>query len=215
MKLSRSDFLNQYETGQLNIAFIGMSNIGKSYAASRIAQHYNFTLFEIDQIIWKLLGHESMEEFAAWQGQPYEDDYKARERRSIELETQATLQALNEKTTGNRLLDTTGSVIYVNKQTLKTLIQTHYIIYITASDSDMERLHHDYFENQKPLIWADQFTHNPAHSNLDNIKNSYPKLLDSRARQYQALADISLTSRFILDAQTSAKDIFTAITPSV
>ena len=71
MKLTRAEFAKRYAKGTLKIAFIGMSNIGKSYTALRLASRYDFNLIEVDKIIWENLGHESMDAFAKWQGHPY------------------------------------------------------------------------------------------------------------------------------------------------
>ena len=70
MKLTKAEFAERYAKGTLKIAFIGMSNIGKSYTALRLATRYEFNLIEVDKIIWENLGHDSMEAFAQWQGHP-------------------------------------------------------------------------------------------------------------------------------------------------
>ena len=71
MDLSKAEFDRRYSNGTLNIAFIGMSNIGKSYTALRLATRYDLNLIEVDKIIWENLGHDSMEAFAQWQGHPH------------------------------------------------------------------------------------------------------------------------------------------------
>ena len=83
MQLSRAEFDAHYAAGTLKIAFVGMSNIGKSYTAMRLATQYDFSLIEVDKIIWENLGHDSMDAFAQWQGQPYTEGYAEREAHSI------------------------------------------------------------------------------------------------------------------------------------
>jgi len=114
MKLTRATFEDRYAKGTLRLAFVGMSNIGKSYTAMRLATHYNFDLIEIDKLIWEELGHSDMEAFAAWQGQPYSEGYAERETQSIALETKATQKAMR-KSGRNQILDPPGSVIYTGQ----------------------------------------------------------------------------------------------------
>ena len=70
MKLSSTEFETRYGENRLKIAFVGMSNIGKSYTAARLSKTHNFQLVEIDKLIWNELGQDSMTDFAKWQGQP-------------------------------------------------------------------------------------------------------------------------------------------------
>lgn len=213
MQLSRTEFDRRYDNGALKIAFIGMSNIGKSYTASRLSKSHDFTLIEVDKLIWEMLGEQSMADFARWQGQPYSDGYSEREAKSIALETDATRKALREQG-GNQLLDTTGSVIYISDDVLDTLRQNWVIVHIAAESHDLDRLQSDYFALPKPLVWRGKFIRDEKLSPDDNIRQCYPDLLASRKSAYEALADVTLTASFILDPENAMDDIFGAIRPS-
>ena len=138
MKLSRAEFDARYAAGTLKVAFIGMSNIGKSYTAMRLATKYDFSLIEVDKIIWENLGHESMDAFAQWQGHPYTDGYAEREKHSITLETNASRKALKTDKR-NPMIDTTGSVIYTAEDVLHELRQDYYICLLYTSPSPRDR----------------------------------------------------------------------------
>lgn len=214
MKLTRSEFSKRYEGGTLKIAFIGMSNIGKSYTAIRLATHYEFNLIEVDKIIWENLGHDSMEAFAKWQGHPYTDGYKKRESHSIALESEATRKAMS--TAGNNpILDTTGSVIYTDKDVLKDLSDNFYIVYIEAMEDHIERLKVQYFKHPKPLVWAGHYQKIAGLSEKESILKCYPKLLSARAKAYAALADVTLPSTTILNHEISIEDIYKQLQPAV
>lgn len=213
MILTAKEFASLYENDGLKIAFIGMSNIGKSYTAHRLQSAYKFDVIEIDNLIIKALGKTSMAEFAAWQGQPYEKGYAKREARSIELETKAVIEALN-MANSNTLIDTPGSIIYTDSKALKKLKNECLIVYIRARNSDIERLKTDYFENPKPLIWKDHFKPNKSQNDFENIMHSFPNLLRSRAEAYAELADITLEADFIIDPKTTPQNLFEAIRPS-
>ena len=214
MDLSRAEFERLYAENDLRIALIGMSNIGKSYTAARLAKHLNFGLVEVDKIIWETLGQDSMADFATWQGQPYSDGYAEREAKSIALETEATASALNRKS-GNAILDTTGSVIYTDASVRKKLTRDWYIIHITASDADIERLKVQYFEQPKPLIWHGHFNQRDTETPTESIMRCYPDLLASRAKNYAALADAKISSNVILDHTLSIEEIFERLKPAI
>ena len=213
MQLSRAEFDRRYAEGRLRIALVGMSNIGKSYTGLRLATQYDFTLIEVDKLIWEELGQSSMTDFAAWQGQPFTEGYAAREAKSIALETAATRRALGFDG-GNAILDTTGSIIYTNKE-VQDLLRSHwYIIHIQAAEDAIERLKTQYFAQPKPLIWRDHYACKPGQSPQDAILESYPKLLAARARAYAGLADGTIGSNVILDPKLSIEDIFTRLKPA-
>jgi len=214
MKLSRAEFDAQYAAGTLKVAFIGMSNIGKSYTAMRLATKYDFNLIEVDKIIWENLGHDSMEAFAQWQGHPYTEGYEEREKHSISLETQATRKALKTELR-NPMIDTTGSVIYTDEDVLDALRQDYYIVYIEAIEDHLERLKVQYFKQPKPLIWAGHYETLEGKTKTESILECYPKLLTSRGTAYAKLADVTLPSTIILNPNVSIEDIYEALKPAL
>ncbi len=215
MQLPRAEFDKRYADKSLRMAFIGMSNIGKSYTATRLCKTHDFALVEVDRLIWAELDQGSMADFARWQGQPYSDGYAAREAVSVKLESTAMKTAMKKRTTGGRdgnsLLDTTGSVIYSETAVLKQLSAEHLIVHITAADEDLARLQADYFALPKPLVWHGHYHRSEGQTERESIIASYPKLLQSRKSAYAALADISLSSSFVLDKTTTMDAVFEAI----
>ena len=213
MKLSRAEFDARYAAGTLKVAFIGMSNIGKSYTAMRLATKYDFSLIEVDKIIWENLGHESMDAFAQWQGHPYTDGYAEREKHSITLETNATRKALKTDKR-NPMIDTTGSVIYTAEDVLHELRQDYYIVYIQAMEDHLERLKVQYFKHPKPLVWAGHYKKLEGKTETQSILDCYPKLLASRSKAYAKQADVTLPSTIILNPDVSIEEIFEALKPT-
>lgn len=210
MKLTQSEFDARYEAGNLSIAFIGMSNIGKSYTAARLSKSHRFQLVEVDSLIREALGQGSMADFAKWQGQPFTDGYDAREAVSIDLETDATRKAILQSQ-GNTLLDTTGSIIYVNDDVKHQLKRDFLIVLIAAEDEDLERLKTDYFALPKPLIWRGHYKKIEGKTQEESILECYPALLHSRKSAYEALGDVVLNSSFVLNVSTTMDAVFGAI----
>lgn len=210
MKLTRAEFEQRYADGTLRLALIGMSNIGKSYSGMRLATHFDFTLIEVDTLIWDALGETDMDAFAAWQGQPYSDGYAERERQSIALETEATRTSLRVEAR-NPLLDTTGSVIYTDTDVLDALRSDWYVVYIEAAPEHLDRLKTQYFAQPKPLAWARHYKPVAGLSEDESLMACYPDLLRSRAKAYAALADRTIGSDAILTPDSSA--LFDLIKP--
>ena len=213
MQLTRAEFDARYAAGTLKVAFIGMSNIGKSYTAMRLATKYDFSLIEVDKIIWENLGHDSMDAFAEWQGHPYTEGYKEREKHSISLETEATRKAL-QTTFRNPIIDTTGSIIYIDAAVQVALKGDFYTVYIEASGDDIDNLKSLYFKSPKPLVWGDAYSKRSGETLEESILRSYPKLLKMRALRYKNLSDKTIPSKLLIEAK-SAKDILEALKPAL
>lgn len=213
MKLTRDDFLERYEKGNLNIALVGMSNIGKSYTAKRLAENYNFNLIEIDKLIQLDMGHKSLVDFAEWQGQPFSKGYAEREGRSIQLETLATKKAILSKK-NNTLIDTTGSVIYIDNTVLKKLTENFFIVYIQVHNDHLKNLTSQYLSNPKPLIWKNFYRKIPGKTHIESLMLCYPELLNARKKEYEKISDKIISSAKVLNRITSIDDIYKLLQPS-
>ncbi|MCF6221456.1 MAG: hypothetical protein L3J65_10110 [Robiginitomaculum sp.] len=190
MRISGAAFDERRAQGELRIALIGMSNIGKSYTAKRIAKANDFACYDVDAAIQAEMGMVDMDAMAAWMGHPYSDGYADKAAKYLALESYLSLRA---NTHGkNLVLDTTGSVIHIPDADLTTLKNKFIIIYIKASEADMDKLIERYFKYPKPTIWGDHFRKLPGKSGKQSLLACYPNLLKARAQLYAALADITI-----------------------
>ena len=212
MKLSSKNFLAKLNSGELNLAFVGMSNIGKTFLAKKIAEAYDLNLVEVDKMIWESLGFDDMDDFADWQGHPYEEDYAERENELIELEGKATAKAV-DGAPGNSLLDTTGSVIYIDPAIRRSIKENFYVVHIKAEPGDLERLKWDYFDNPKPLIWSRHYRAKAGLTDRENIFECYPQLLMSRAKDYAAVVDSTITHSDVFNEELSDEDLLMMLKP--
>ena len=202
MKLSRGEWERRFDAGTLKMALVGMSNIGKSSSGMRFATRFNFSLIEVDRLIWERLGERDMEAFAQWLGQPYTDGYAEREAKSMLLETDATEEAMRTSAR-NPLLDTTGSVIYTGDDVLHRLATDWYTVYIEADPEQVWQLKKLYFEAPKPLAWQGHFAMQPGLTQTESLIACYSGLLESRAKAYARIADRTVSSRDILVKDTA------------
>ncbi len=210
MKLTADEFYARLNAGTLRLTFIGMSNIGKSFTAMRLRKSHGFDLYEVDEAIQKSLGLKCMQESADWMGFPYEDAYATREAEYLDLESKLTAKAFDDKS-GNVILDTTGSVIYLSEEARKMLAAQSVIIHIQAGPSNLRRLEKLYFKSPKPLIWNGMYKDRADGDREAALKDNYPKLLASRMDAYNAMADINLPASLLFEGTTTADMILDRI----
>ncbi len=208
MKLSPDEFDLRFNAERLCLAFIGMSNIGKSYTAQRLRKSHGFGLYEVDEAIQHKLGLASMQESADWMGFPYASNYPAREAEYLACESELTAEAFNSKYAAkNMIIDTTGSVIYADKPCLDILRDKAIIVHIQAAPENLAHLEELYFRAPKPLIWAGKYEPKPAEDSKQSLKRCYPALLRSRMDAYNDLADINLPASMLFSDETTPESL--------
>lgn len=195
MLLTQSEFEERYQQNNLRIALIGMSNIGKSHWARRFKRNFDFKHHEIDDQIQERLSLSSIASSAAWMGHPYDDKYDENAQEYLRLEGELTAEAA--RSPGNVILDTTGSVIYVDPDILDQLQNNYLVFYLSARKSDMENLISRFKTSPKPLIWGDHYRQISGKSKEESLMELYPSLLQKRMGLYQALSDIEIQAKRI------------------
>ncbi len=187
MKLSVKEFEAKINADSLRIAFIGMSNIGKSHLATMLGRIDGFCHFEVDKQIQNSLGFGSMAEISDWLGFPWDKEYKRRASKYLQLEARHSLNAKAQK---SLILDTTGSVVHIDNNSIKTIKQNYLVIYLKAKKEDIAKLRNTYFQQPKPTIWGDYYKKYQGLSEPDSLLKSYPGLLAARDKLYSEMADI-------------------------
>lgn len=195
MFLNRSDFDTRLKDNTLRIALIGMSNIGKSHWARRFKSRHGFHHYEVDDRIQESLSLSSIARSAEWMGHPYQQGYVEKAAEYLQLEAEFTQKA--DDVQGNIILDTTGSVIYLDDDQRGKLSTDYLIIYLSARSDDIESLEKIFKTSPKPLIWGDHYRKLPAMSEEDSMMALYPSLLVMRDGIYRDLADIKIEARRI------------------
>ncbi|WP_017930445.1 nucleoside/nucleotide kinase family protein [Robiginitomaculum antarcticum] len=202
MQLSQQDYINHLANGTLRLAFVGMSNIGKSYAGRAMADAFDLRIYENDAQIAQTFGLVDMQALADWMHYPDHPHHDERAARYITEETGLIKKAL--KPSKGAIFDLTGSAIYCDPAVLSALKQDALIVHISASERDITRLKDLFFENPKPLIWRSAFTTSANEDSKSAMRRCYPELLESRKSAYIALADISIPSKRFRDMSGEA-----------
>lgn len=160
------------------ITLVGMSGAGKTHWSKELEKK-SFKRFGCDDLLEKKLNgnFSGIKSVAEWMGRPSDKNYRKRCREYLACEQKALEDILTEiaKCTENVVIDTTGSVIYLDKKILKKLKALTKIVYLEIPPAYYQKMEQKYFADPKPVIWG-------------NFK-TYHDLLIFRARRYQKLAD--------------------------
>ena len=186
----------------MRVSLIGMSNIGKSHWATRIAADTGCDHIHCDALIEEKLrpelaqnGYEGLHGMARWMGLPAAPQHKQHSAMYVAFEREVMreiLDRLRNPPEEAAIIDTTGSVIYTGDDILAELAATTKVIYFEASEAHTETLFKHYIANPKPTIWGDLYAPLPGESERETLKRCYPLLLRERARRYRALAHVTI-----------------------
>lgn len=184
----------------MKISLIGMSGSGKSYWSKKL-ESKGFKRFCCDDLIEEELGREltalgysGIQDVAKWMGQPYERQYKKNSKRYLELESEVMQEILAylEKATDNEdiIVDTTGSVIYMEEDILKRLAEESKLLYFHTPSFVRKHMYEEYMKNPKPVIWGKIFSKQKGENNMESLQRNYPKLLEFRVKKYKEVSEI-------------------------
>jgi shikimate kinase len=203
MIFGKEVFERKYKENELKIAFTGMSNIGKSFRSEQLKQKKNFSVFSVDDAIQNELGLSSIDEMSKWMGYPYEENYKVAEKRYLDLEKKHTYSSLLQR--GNKILDTTGSIIYLEESLLQEIRKEYLIVEFMCPETLLSEMIEEFFRSPKPVVWSNQYTCDNDEDPKEALRRCYPSLLKERREKYHIFADISLSGDISRDGAISVE----------
>ena len=186
----------------MRYVFIGMSGVGKSYWACQLSKlrMTPFAHFDCDTMIAERLGEiieiredeDPVHAVGRWMGMPWSQGYEHREKTYLALEREVTALALYQARahSPNTVVDTTGSVIYTGKDLLARLKKGSEVIYFDAPDDVRQQMVELYLREPKPVLWQGGYQPNADELGAHALERCYAELLQNRAEQYRALADV-------------------------
>lgn len=185
--------------GTFRLAFVGMSNCGKTYRSRVLHREKDFYWHHVDGEIQKQLGFPDMDSISDWLGFPSTPTYKEREAQYLAAEKEATSVGHLDTHGKNLVFDTTGSVMYLEQDILTWLRHECLIVYLEVRPDMVETMINKFFEEPKPLIWADAWEKEGDEADEVTMRRSYPKLLESRRTGYEQLAHLQIPFEEIKD----------------
>lgn len=184
------------------LSLIGMSAIGKSYWAGRLAEQ-GFIRFDCDGFIAERLGiatHEpenAVEALGSWSGLPTDSRYQQLIDRYMACEVAVmseVLEALSQFPAGTKIvIDTTGSVIYTGREILSHLRRQTHIVYLATTPEIHDQMLQTYLATPRPLVWQGLFQQKAGEPLEQAFRRSYANLLAFRHQQYQQCCHLALT----------------------
>lgn len=201
--LTRAEFRTHIRNKTLRLAFVGMSNCGKSYRSRILANEDDFFWHHVDGEIQKQLGFSDMSSISSWLGYPNTSTYRERERAYLEAENITTKVAELDTHGKNLVFDTTGSVIYLDADTHAWLKAQCLVVNIDVGEEAVSAMLEKFIAEPKPVIWDNMFDPQPGETERDTIARCYPRLLHDRLARYRALAHMTIPAGALRDATTS------------
>jgi len=196
---TQAEFDQALKEKTLRIAFIGMSNCGKSFRSFQLRDEYGFDMVSVDEEIEKriepeltALGYQGIQGMAEWMGFPFDERNRKNEQRYLDIEDDVTANVKFplSPAKANCTLDTTGSVIYLSQSTLEKLKHSYLIVHLEASDDILDIMTENYFTMPKPVVWGTAFNQKEGENGMDALRRCYPGLLRLRREKYNQLAHV-------------------------
>ena len=206
--------MDQYiAAGTFRLAFVGLSNAGKSYRSKVLVEQADFYWYEVDSSIQNELGLEDMSDISGWLGYPTTTTYKERAAKYLAAEEKCTHLASLDTKGKNLVFDTTGSVIHLTGETKDWLLDQCLVVNIDVGEDSITELCDKYFEEPKPVLWGDSFNQQEGETDEESLRRCYPEMLRDRLGKYRELAHVSISMVDLFDR--SAEETLTTIKASL
>jgi shikimate kinase len=199
MKITREEFDSLFQKNRLSISLVGMSNIGKTYWSERFKE-IGFLHFNCDDLIeqallpeMSALGYSGLADVSGWMGQPYNNRYAENQNKYLDIErsvVEGILDGVIEGKHKNTVIDTTGSVVHIGKETLMRLKKHSLIVFIEASKEMTDALFERYIKEPKPVVFGEFFKRRGSESDFAALSRSYRNLLEARRALAKRYADV-------------------------
>lgn len=188
------------------LCLVGMSSVGKSYWANRLAET-GVRHRDCDAVIADHLGELVPVEdgqspvlaVGAWMGMPNAAGFQKREAQYLALEERVTRELLSvaKESADVEVLDTTGSVVHLSDELLEELRRSCHIVYLEAPQIHQQRLLDRYLAAPKPIVWGPFFDPNPDEPSDQALSRGYKNLLRWRGERYAALSHKTLDASLL------------------
>ena len=192
--MSPADFDDAMQRGEMRLAFIGMSNAGKTTAARALERACGFRHREVDAAIERELELADMGAMAAWLGYPEGENFEERQRQYLASEEKYTTV---DPDSGNVVLDTTGSFVHLSDAAKEKIRNQYLVVHFDVGEEETKNLIERFFAVPKPVVWGDFFEPLKGESIEETLSRCYPSLLQERLKIFRTLSHINLPAQDI------------------
>jgi shikimate kinase len=162
----------------------------------------------------KSFGYTGINDVSRWMGQPYESRYKKNSQLYLKKEKEVLDNIIEKLETvhknQNIVIDTTGSLIYINKESLKKLAKLTTVVYICLTKSIKQQMFQVYINDPKPVFWGQLFNKKSEESDIEALRRCYPLFLEYRTKQYERLAVVTIP-HYLVNGRLTVEKIISLI----
>ncbi len=200
----------------MRLTLIGMSGVGKTAWAKKLEKK-GFTRYTVDEFIedklhdeLKKFGYKGIQDVSKWMGQPYHERYKKTSKRYLELERRSLKEIIKliKKTTDEKIvIDTTGSVIYIDDEILNQLFDLTTVVYLETSPEQVEAMKQKYFQDPKPVIWGEIFDLRSDETSEGALRRCYSELLKFRSNKYSQYSHLTIKDKLLYQGKFNTQKL--------
>lgn len=157
---------------------------------------------------------------AKWMGQPFSEGYTEAEKLYLELEEAVIQQICDEleqsaENNSPVVVDTTGSLIYLNKYLLKRLRGLTKTVHLKLPVEKHDELFEAYLNDPKPVIWEGKFKPRKGETHQNTLRRCYRELLSFRNERYSSMADCVLDYSFHHSPHREVEELLDSLASSL
>lgn len=182
----------------MRLSLVGMSLTGKSHWSKELelAGYRRFCCDDLieERLDAKLVDSEGRRQtMGEWMGLPCEPRYREREAEYLRLESDTLRRVLEEidPLEADLVVDTTGSVIYLEEELLRRLQEQTLVVHLETPKDAQQRLCERFFREPTPMVWRSGSV-DFSQKDRESLIASYPLLLEYREAKYRQLSHIGL-----------------------
>ena len=186
----------------MRLGLLGMSGVGKTYWATKLAEA-GFECWHCDDLIaarlQTILGQPLVTSYdmGHWMGFPYEPGFKEREEIFVSCEAEVLQEIIDHlaqerNSTSNLVVDMTGSAIYAGESIFTCLREFIAVVYLSLSSELHQYLLSEYAAHPVSLVWQGQFHKKADETNALALAHCYSHLIAFRESRYEKYCDITL-----------------------
>ena len=205
----------------MRLSLIGMSGAGKSFWSKKMESR-GYRRYSCDDLIAERLGIklerrvESTINLAKWMGTPHSIEYPKAEEMYLEQEGVVVNMICDEleniiPKNAPVVVDTTGSLIYLDKTLLKRLGNITQMVYLNFSTEKNKELFKAYLQDPKPIIWKGKYLPHEGESSKETLGRCFSELLDYRNELYDSISDCVLDYSFHHSPKTGVSEFLDSI----
>lgn len=198
------------------LTLIGMSGTGKSYWSKKLATQ-GYIRFGCDDLIENHLAKKMniadipTFDIHQWVGYPDQESHTSHADQYLQAEAEVLheiIESLNNSSPEkNIVIDSTGSIIYMQGHILDSLSRLTKVVYLDITPQDHDSMLNYYLSNPVAIIWNGFFEPLPHENRQQTFTRCYPKLIRSREQQYQQFAQITIPASFHRNPNTGTQDL--------